>query len=99
MRILLQEDHQLLGNHVIHGSTGFAVAQLLLGLALELGLADLNADDGSQTLADIIAVQTGLAVLQELIFPRVIIKGLGQRVFETGQVGSTLRSIDVITKL
>ena len=61
-RILLQENHQLLGNHVVHGSPSLAVAKLLLSLSLELGLRDLDADDRSQTLPDIVSVQAGLAV-------------------------------------
>ena len=62
-RILLQKIGELLADHAVHRAPGLAVSQLLLGLALKLGLADLDADDGRQTLSYILSGQAVLAVL------------------------------------
>ena len=41
------------------------VAQLGLGLALELRLGQLDADDGRQALAHVLAGQVGVVVLED----------------------------------
>ena len=41
------------------------VAELGLGLALELRLGQLDADDGGQALADVVAGEVGVVVLEQ----------------------------------
>ena len=55
--MLFQEVGELFAYHTVHGISRFTVAKLLLGLSLKLGILDLNADDSSHTLTDILAGQ------------------------------------------
>ena len=51
--------------HALHEAAGLGVAELGLGLALELRLGDLDRHDGRQTLADVVAGDTVLALADE----------------------------------
>ena len=76
---------------------GLAVAEFLLRLSLKLGLLDLNADDRCKALADILTGQSaGSLFFQKLIFLRIIVKSLRQRVLETSQMGTALRCVDIV---
>ena len=57
LRIFLEEGHQLLGNHRVHERSHVAVAELGLGLALELRLLELDRNDGGQALAGVLALE------------------------------------------
>ena len=48
---------------------GLGVAQLGLGLALELRLAQLHRDDGGQALADVVAREVVVLLLEQASFP------------------------------
>ena len=94
--VLLQVLGQLLGNHGIHQRANFAVAQLGLGLALELGLHQLDGHDGGQALAHVVAGQVGVVRLEHVGPPGVVIDDPRQGVAETRQVGTALGGVDVV---
>jgi hypothetical protein len=53
-RVLLKIGGELIVDYLLHQSLDFGVAQLHLGLTLELGLGYLDADNADHALADII---------------------------------------------
>ena len=77
--ILLKVVCQLVGQHAADRRLSLGVAELLLGLPLELRLLHLDADYRSDTLSDILARQIFLIVLEELVFSGIVIDRLGQR--------------------
>ena len=96
--IFFKVDLQLLAHHVVHGRTGFGIAELDLGLGFKLGIFDLDADDGGQAFTDVFAGKVRLAVLQQFVFARVVVKGLGDGVPEAHHVGAALGGVDVVDK-
>lgn len=82
---------------VVNGSARFAVSKLLFGLTLKLGLLELDADDSSQTLTDILAGKA-VRLFDELIGLGIGVKSLCQGVTETGKMCSALRGGDVVYK-
>ena len=95
-RVLLEIVGELLTDDVLNRGLRLGVSELLLGLSFELRILDFYRNHGRETLTDIITTQIRLRFLQELITAGIIIKGLRDRIFKTGEVGSTLRGIDVI---
>ena len=95
LRVLLEEGHQLLGNHCVHQCTHFAVAQLGLGLALELRFLQLDRDNRSQTLSRILALE-GLIVLEQLVFLAVIVEYTGQSGLKSGLMRAALGGVDIV---
>ena len=55
------------------------VAELGLGLALELRLGQLDADDRRQPLAHVVAGEVGVVVLEDRVLARVVVERAGQR--------------------
>ena len=58
-RVLLEVGGQLLVDQRLDDALDLGVAQLGLGLALELGIAHLDAEDGGQALAGVVAREAG----------------------------------------
>src|SRR5690606_1959770 len=54
-RVGLQPGAELVVDDLLREGPGLGVAELGLGLALELRLAELDRDDGGETLADVVA--------------------------------------------
>src|SRR5690606_10514301 len=95
-RGLLEEDRQLLVHHLLDQPLHLAVAELGLGLALELGAGDLHADHRRKAFARVVAGGGLLEILPELRLLRVAVDGAGERGLEAGQVGATLVGVDVV---
>ena len=55
LRVLLEEGAQRLVDDRLDRARDLGVAELALGLALELRLGELDGDDGGQTLAHVLA--------------------------------------------
>ena len=70
------------------------VAELGLGLALELGLAQLHRDDRGQALADVVPAQVGVLLLEQGAGPRVAVDRRGQGGPEAFLVGPALVGVD-----
>ena len=71
--VLLQVGGQLLADHGIHQRADLAVAQLGLGLALELGLHQLDGHDGGQALAHVVAGQVGVVGLEHAGLSAIVV--------------------------
>ena len=97
-RVLLQENLQLFAHNAVYCASGLAVSQLLLGLSLELRISDLDTYDCCQALSDIITAEVRLTVLKKLVLTCIVIKCVGYRITETGDMCTALRRIDIIYK-
>jgi hypothetical protein len=67
------------------------VAELGLGLPLELRLAQLDRDDGGQTLADVVAGEILFLLLEQVLLAGELVDELGQRGAENPPRGCRLR--------
>ena len=86
-----------LGAHEALDDAGdVGVAELGLGLALELGVGDLDGDDADDALADVLAGEVLLALLEELVCPGVVVHHAGEGGAEAGEVGAALDGVDVV---
>ena len=93
-RVALEPVAQTVVHHALHEAPRLGVAELGLGLTLELGLGHLDADDGGQALADVVAGDSVLGLLHEA--PRLAppVDGVGQRRAEALLVGAALMGVD-----
>ena len=94
--VVLQIDGQVLGHHGLHQGLDLGVAQLGLGLALELRVHDLDRDHRGQPLSNVLTGQVGLVVLQELLLATVVVDRPGQGGPEAGDVGPALRGVNAV---
>ena len=75
----------------------FAVAQLGLGLAFELRVGELDADDGGQAFADVVAAhRLGSSSLSSLLFFAYCVDRAGQGRPEAAEVRAALDGVDVV---
>ena len=95
--VLLQENVQLFRHDVVHQGADFAVAQLGLGLALELGVGELHGNDAGEALPAVLAGDL-LVVLQQFDLFAVAVQHGGQGPLEALLVHAALRSVDVVGK-
>ena len=96
--ILLKEISKLFADNIINSTSCLCISKLLFGLSFKLRILDLDTYNSCQTFSDIITGKIGFTFLQKLIISCIIIKGFGQGIPETYQMGTTLRCIDVIYK-
>jgi hypothetical protein len=94
--ILLEEGGQLLAHDGGHDALHLAVAQLGLGLALELRVRHLDAHHRGQALADVVARHALRVVLDQLVGLAVLVHRPRQRGAEPGQVRAALHRVDVV---
>src|SRR5918998_5668724 len=95
-RMLLQELGQELVRGALDEALDLGVPQLGLGLALELRLAELHRDDGREPLADVVAGEVLLFLLDEPLLASVRVDGARQRRPEARQVSPALVGVDVV---
>ena len=72
------------------------VAELGLRLALELGIGQLDADDGREALADVLAGEVAVGVLEDARLLRPVVERPGERAAEAGDVGAAVDRVDVV---
>ena len=72
------------------------VAELGLGLAFELRMRNLDADDRGEPLADVLAGDALLQVLREVVLRRVGVDRARQRRPEAGEVRAAFVRVDVV---
>ncbi len=72
------------------------VAELRLGLALELRIGQLHADHGRQALADVIAGQVGVVVLEDARAAGPVVQRARQRRPEARDVAAAVGRVDVV---
>ena len=87
---------KLVGHGPVHQRPDVGVAQLGLGLALELGLFQLHGDDGGEAFADVVAGEGLIRGLQKVEFPGVVVDHPGQGRLEANQMGAALVGGDVV---
>ena len=95
-RVLLEVCSEGLVDGRLDDPLHLAVPQLGLGLALELGVPQLHADDGGEPLADVIAGQRLCVLLQQVVRVRVVVDRAGERRLEADQVGTAFARVDVV---
>ena len=96
LRVLLEE----LGEPRVDGLLDEAlhprVAELGLRLPFELRLAQLHRDDRGEPLADVLALEVVLLLLEQALVARVAVQRGRERCLEAGQVRAALVRVDVV---
>jgi hypothetical protein len=96
LRVFLKPLGELVGHQAFERLTHFGTDELVLGLAAELGVRQLDRDDGGQAFAHILAGQPDLLFLQDAGLFRIIVEGAGQRGAKSGQVRAAVALRDVV---
>ena len=96
LRVLLEELGELGvddgGDEALHAG----VAELGLGLALELRVLQLDRDDGGQALADVLAREVLVLLLELALLARVAVERARERRAEARHVRAALVRVDVV---
>ena len=92
--VLLEPGAELVVDHALDEALGLGVAELGLGLALELRLAELDRDDRGEALADVVARDPVLALLDQAPLLAPVVDQGGQRGAEALLVGAALVGVD-----
>ena len=77
--VLVEVLAEAVGDGGLDLALDLGVAELGLGLALELRLGQLDADDRGQALADVVAGQVAVGVLEDAGAPRPVVQRARQR--------------------
>ena len=90
-RVLVQVLADPLGDGRLDLALDLGVAELGLGLALELRVDELDADDRRQAFAHVVAGEVGVGVLEDAGAAGVVVERAGQGGAEAGQVACRRR--------
>ena len=96
MGVLFEVELEVLHEGLLDSGLGVGVAELALGLALELGLFEADADDGGEPLADVVAAEVGGVLLDELALAGVVVDGAGEPGAEADEVGAAVGGVDAV---
>ena len=94
-RVLLEIGGELVVYDAVDQRADIGVAQLLLGLALKLGLGQLDGNDGGDALAHVLAGDLVVA-LDDVGLGAVGVDHAGERGLEAGLVHAALGGVDVV---
>ena len=94
--VLLEQVAELLVGRPLDQRAHGDVAQLALGLALELGILEPDRDDGGQALADVLAVEVGVLLLEQALGPGVLVDHVGEGLLEALLVHAALDGVDAV---
>ena len=94
--VLFQELRKLLVDDTLDETTDLRVAQLGLRLALELRIPQLHAENRHESLADVLAAEILLFLLEKSLGARVVVDGAGDRRPEAREVRASLVGVDVV---
>ncbi len=95
-RALLQVVGEQLAHDVFHRRAHFARHQLVLGLAAELGLRHLHAQNAAQAFAHVVAGDFDLGLPGEVVFVDVLVDDARHRGAQAGEVGAAVALRDVV---
>ena len=93
-RVRLEPVPERVGHRPLDEALDLGVAELGLGLALELRLAELDRDDGGEALAHVVAGEVLVLVLEQVLLAGEVVDQLGQRRPEPLLVGAALVGVD-----
>ena len=79
-------------------SLDVAVSQFGLGLALKLGVGELDTYDQSQTLTNILSAELMLQIAKQVVLHGIRVQGSSQCRLETNQVRAPLDGVNRIRK-
>ena len=94
----MHEVPEVLVNDRLHDALDFAVSKLRFCLSFELRLLHLYVDDGRETLANIVAGEGEVLLLERSPHLDDFIDGAREGRSKTGKVGSALVRIDIVDK-
>ena len=94
-RVLLEELLQLVGHHAVHQRAHVGVAELCLGLALELRVRQLDRDDGGKALAAVLAGDA-FSLLEDVGLAPVGVQHPRQRGLKACFMHAALRRVDIV---
>ena len=95
--VLLKEGGQLVVHHLVNQGADIGVAQLGLGLTLELGVRQLHGDDGGDALPAVVAGDLVVA-FDDAVFHAIVVEHPGQSRLEAGFVHTAFGSTHVVGK-
>ena len=95
-RVLLEELAQAGVDDRLDEAGHAGVAELGLGLALELGVAQLDGDHRGQPLADVLAGEVVLFLLEQALVARVLVERARERRAKARHVRAALAGVDVV---
>ena len=96
-RVLFEERAELVVDDRFDDALDLGVTELGLGLAFELRVRNLDADDRGHAFADVVAADRRvLQVLREVVAVRVGVDGARQRRAETREVRAAFVRVDVV---
>ena len=95
-RMLFQEPAQALVDHALDDALHLRGDQLVLGLVAELRIRVLDRDHGRQPLADVVAAEPVLEILEQPGGLRIGVDRAGQGRAETGEVRAAVLVLDVV---
>ena len=93
-RVGVEPEGHMLVDHALDVRTDLRVAQLRLGLALELRLRHTHGHDRGETLAAVLARELRVLLLDQLVRQGVLVHQRGQRRTETLLVRAALMGVD-----
>src|SRR5439155_9767701 len=96
LRVLFEELRELRVHSRLDEALHPRVAELRLRLALELRHLELDRHDRGKTLADVLALEVLLLLLEQLELARNAVERPGQRGVEAGEVRAALVRVDVV---
>ena len=94
--MLFEELGQLGVDRGLDQRADLGVAQLCLGLALELRVLELDRDDRRETFADVFAGQVLFFLFEQALLASVVVDGARERAAKARQVGPALGGVDVV---
>ena len=94
--MLLEVELEVLDEQLLHRGLDLGVAQLALGLPLELRLLHAHADDGREALAHVLAGEVGRVRVDELGLLRVVVDGAGEPCPEALEVLAAVDRVDAV---
>ena len=94
--VLVEVLAEAVGDGRLDLALDLGVAELGLGLALELRLGQLDADDRGQALADVVAGQVAVGVLEHAGAAGPVVERARQRGPEAGDVRAAVDRVDVV---
>ncbi len=96
--MLLEIRRELLVDDGLHRALDFRVAELGLGLTLELRLAHLHRKNRGQPFTNVVAAQREVRLFQSATLRRVSVDRPRQRRLQAGEVCSALMVLMLLTK-